>query len=438
MATPRTPAPPRARSRRRERGATLLVATVALAVLTALAVELAYETRVAVQVAANGRDELRAVYAAKGAVNLSRLVLKFQQQLDGMSVGAGAGGQGVGVRSDSATTAGLAQLGQAAPLIQAALASGGLGAGMPRIQVWKAVPVGNLLATALFPDDARPGSAPPPSFEAKLEDEASKVNAQLDGSATGGLLAGQLAAFLDLVGDHRWDFLFDREDANGIKITRNDLAIYLYDWVDQNKVTSGLTGNPDRPFEDAFGDENWYYDRGPDRYRTKNARFDSLDELYLVAGVSDAFMAAFRDQLTVYVRTDGKFTLSCDDPKSELRAARIMADVPNQPALLDPTFPDKLTKAVGEASWGCLRQLSATEFATILRALGVSVAPVYLDPKNVDQRGAFGTPPGVYRVRATGTAGAVTKTLDVIVTLDPKQGGGPPNDLGRILHWRED
>ena len=48
------------RPARRERGAALVVAMVALALLSALAVDLAYESRVRLQIAANGRDELRA------------------------------------------------------------------------------------------------------------------------------------------------------------------------------------------------------------------------------------------------------------------------------------------------------------------------------------------------------------------------------------------
>jgi general secretion pathway protein K len=400
-------APPSARARRADRGAALLVVTVALAVLTAFAVDLAYETRVGVQAAVNGRDELRALYEAKSAVAVARVVLSLQAQLD---------------RRTAAMTATPQLAGMA-----------------PRIQIWNVVPVGSGLAAMLFAGkgeaEGAPAGPPPGSFDAKLQDEAAKVNAQLDGGASTGLLAGQLAAWFDLVGDRKWDFLFDREDENGLKVSRNDLAIYLHDWVDDGSTTSGLTGNPAKPFEDAFGDENYPYDRGPDRYRTKNGRFDSLDELYLVAGVTDAFMAAFGDQLTVYVRRDGKFTIS-NDPEKIMRAARIMADPPNQPTLMDPSFPEKLQKAVADATWG-VRMLSASEFAGLLRALNVVLRSEY-QTQTADQRGAFGPPPGVYRIQATGTAGDVTKVVDAVVTFDPNQLGNRQSPLGRLLHWRED
>src|SRR3990172_5193125 len=81
---------PNRRARPRERGAALLLAIASIAVLTAVSVELAYETRVSLQLAANARDELRATYLARSAVSVSRLVLYFQHRLDTM---AGAASQ---------------------------------------------------------------------------------------------------------------------------------------------------------------------------------------------------------------------------------------------------------------------------------------------------------------------------------------------------------
>ena len=65
-------------SPREERGAALLVVVVAVAVLTALTAELAYSSQVRLQLAADARDELRATWLAKSAVQTSRLILAFQ------------------------------------------------------------------------------------------------------------------------------------------------------------------------------------------------------------------------------------------------------------------------------------------------------------------------------------------------------------------------
>ena len=117
---------------------------VAVALVTALAMDLAYQARVGLQIAANGRDELLALAQARGAVNLSRLVLHFQSQLDTQaSAAAGAAGQLGG-------------------------AGGGRAGAMPRIQVWKLVPVDSMLVSNLFPTGVRgtdpaPGPAPAPA-----------------------------------------------------------------------------------------------------------------------------------------------------------------------------------------------------------------------------------------------------------------------------------
>ena len=62
---------PTTAANRRQRGAALLVAITSIAILTAVSVDLAYNTRVSLQMAANARDELRATYLAKSAVSLS-------------------------------------------------------------------------------------------------------------------------------------------------------------------------------------------------------------------------------------------------------------------------------------------------------------------------------------------------------------------------------
>ncbi|HET9553526.1 MAG TPA: hypothetical protein VFP50_11205 [Anaeromyxobacteraceae bacterium] len=437
-----TARPTSERARRRERGAALLVVMVAVALVTALAVDLAYQARVSLQIAGNGRDELRAEAAARGAVALSRLVLHFQSQLDEASARTGA------------------MLGQVASPGAAGGQAGGLS--MPRPQIWKLVPVSSMLVSNLFgegggsapagapghaghPADAdgrRPGPAaeggPEATFEAVIDDEDRKVNVQLDALATGGLQGAQLEAFLQLVADRRWDFLFEREDEAGQRVSRTDLAIHLKDWVDADQVQSSITGVQDRPFEDGFGDENFAYDRGPDRYKAKNARFDSLDELYLVSGVSDAFMAAFGDRLTVYLSQNSQMNVNADDPQELLRNARIMADPKNQPLLSDPTFPERLQKAARELRLGGFLAMTPFQFASLLETLGVVVHPDYTQARNVDRRGAFTDRSRVFHVRGTGTVGRVQKSVEAVVTFDPDQARDDAGALGRLLHWHEE
>jgi general secretion pathway protein K len=390
---------PAAARRRPARGAALLVVIVSTAILTAIAVDLAYSTRVSLLTAANARDELKAEYLARGAVQLSRLVLKLQKQLD-----------------------------DAAPK----------GSGAIRVQVWNLVPISSALTDGIFGAGRGEGEEAAGAFAAKLEDEGRKVNAQLDGLAQGGLLGAQVAALLQLVADPRWDPLFDREDANGQRVTRPDLAIFLHDWTDEDSVGSALSANPERPFEDGFGDENQPYSRGPDPYKVKNGRFDSLEELYLVAGIDDAFMEAFGSQLTVFLNKNGRINVNTLDPDELVRNARVMGVTAQQVRFADPLFARDLRKAVSEARMGGLLSITPLQFAQIVQSFGVQVDPVYLQQNSADQRGAFTDRSLVYRIRATGAAGAVERKVDAVVTFDPLQTGQEPADTGRLLHWREE
>jgi general secretion pathway protein K len=423
-----------ARRHRHDRGAALLVAITAIAILTAIGVDLAYNARVELQIAADGRDELRANCLARSAVGLSRLVLHFQHQLD--------------------------QAGSLPLPIQ--------GASLPQISIrlWEALPVDSSTVALLLAGEPERGREPAPrparapadreagglfagaqqatlgdyegGFRAVVDDEDRKINLpQLAGIGSGP--SAQLLRFLELTRDHRWDFLFDREDESGNRFSRKDVAIAIKDWVDEDEVTSALSANPAMPFEPAFGDENAIYDRGPDRYRAKNARFDSLDELFLVGGVSDALMSAFGDRLTVYPDVNAPIDVNTADPGEMMINVLAMAQPPGlpQPVMLDPNFPQKLQAALQLIRPVPFLSISVHQFAQVLTALGVVLQPVYLQALNTDARGAFGSRASTFRIHAIGSAGGVSKVLDVIVTFDSR--AGPlASDLGRVLHWREE
>jgi len=405
---------------RHERGAALLLVLLVVAVVTVLAMELAYDTRISLQIAANARDELRASYQARGAVALSRLVLHFQQRLDQ------AGGAASQFLAGAAASAG----GQAASAIPQGAFS---------FRLWEAIPIDSTaIGLLLGTRDAKARTGSDGSFQAIIEDEDRKVNvSQLAGLST--VSGAQLQRFLIAVRDPRYDVLFDREDEVGNRLTRRDVAVALRDWVDEDATTSVIGLKPASPFENGFGDENQYYDRGEDRYRAKNSRFDSLDELYLVAGVGDAFMAAFGDHLTVYPDVNATTNINTSDPEQVLVNALLMSDPPGvpQPPLLDPAFPQKLDMALRLARPLPFMTITVQQFATVLQALGVKLQAIFLQAQNTDTRSPFGNTSSTFTIRATGKAGGVEKTIDAVVTMDDRA-GQLQGDLGRLLHWRED
>jgi general secretion pathway protein K len=428
-------------TRRPERGAALLLVLMVVAIVTVLATELAYDTRVSLQIAANARDELRASYQARGAVALSRLVLHFQARLDQAGGAASQFVAGASAAVGGQATSPVPQgsfsfrLWDAIPIDSTAmgllLGSGGTGAGKGAPPGAKAGPPG--AGTALAPRGPSDES-----FQAIIDDEDRKVNvSQLAGLST--VSGAQLQRFLLAVRDPQYDVLFDQEDELGNRLSRRDVAVALRDWVDEDPTTSVVGINPGSPFENGFGDENQYYDRGDDRYRAKNARFDSLDELYLVAGIGDAFMAAFGDHLTVYPDVNAPTNINTSDPEQVLVNALLMSDPPGvpQPPLIDPAFTQKLDLALRLARPLPFMTITVQQFATVLQALGIRVQPIFLQAQNTDTRSPFGNTSSTFNIRATGRAGNVEKTIEAVVTMDARA-GKLQADLGRLLHWRED
>ena len=160
----------------------------------------------------------------------------------------------------------------------------------------------------------------------------------------------------------------------------------------------------------------------------------------MVAGVTDAFMAAFGDKLTVYLDKSATINVNTTDPVQLLVNALVMSDpqgVP-QPALMDPAFLGKL-----QATLALLRPLpflsiTPQQFAGALAALGLKILPIFTQASTGGQQNPFGDRSTTFHIRATGTAGDVRKTIDAIVTFDSRRAEGLAQDQGRLLHWREE
>jgi len=432
-----------------QRGAALLLAVVAVAVLTALSVDLAYETQVRLRIAGNARDELRAEALAKSAVNLSRLVLAFQAQLD---------------QASSLPPA----------LAAAATGSASPQASLPHLQLFSLVPVSSALTQALFSDEGagekasnvagaqeRDPRVPAASygdfeggFQATIEDEGQKINAQLDSRFTSGVLSAQVEALLRLTCASKWDPLFDRSDSYGQRYSRSDLLVYLRDWVVNDPGASVLNVSfpagscsflvPQKPFETGFSDKNFPYQHGPDRYFAKGARLDSVDELSMVAGVSDVFMAAFGKDLTVYLPIEAPMNVNADDLPHQLLLAQAMADPAALAQLSDPKFQEAFHKALSNIRMGGFITITPAQFAEILQQLKVPLRP---DLANILAR-AYTDRAVVFRIRALGVAGDVTQEAEAVVSYDPRLSSGSASpaavaasnrlNLGRLIRWREE
>ncbi len=458
---------------RKQRGIAMLLVLVGIAVLALVANEVRYNSVIELRLATNQRDELRAHYLAKSGVNLSRLMLRFQKQVDAIKIpnlggllqGLGGAGGLAGLLGGGAGGAGaLAGLlgggaGGAGGLAGMLGGAGGAAPSSMSIQLWRMAKVDCHMLAAMVPeedpkksgiaatkadkkfkfDEENPDLAKAQTtrrfgtftgcFDSVITDEEERINLnKLDAPA----LTSQvlLAQMMTTLSDKKYEFLFDKEDSNRIKVTPTDIIVGMRDWVDEDEMGTQLNfKGQGEPFMAGYSDENSDYSRYDVRYRTKNAHFDSLDELYMVHGVNDKFMAAFKDKLTVYPDINSRPNINTDDPMLLELAIRSIADPARiDPRLSDPLFIDTLIQKIRAARVFALFGMSATDFANIVAAAGVSVNPMITN--NVQNQRFIGDKSTTYRVSVTGQAGDVTRTITTVIRLD--------DGLGRLVYWREE
>ncbi len=430
----------------------MIIAVVAIAVLAVVATEFAYNSRVDLQLAANQRDDLRAYYLARSGIGLSRLLLRFQKQLDGMQMPNPFGGGGLpGFPAGGGITGPRPGQPSGTPA----------GGGGMTLQLWRMARVDCYMlrqmvrqptpadlgtvrrtstarADADFPDAF--GKPAPRSFggfdgcfQATIGDEEEKLNLNKLDASQNLILVQRL---VDMLTDKRFEFLFEREDSNKVKVSALDVLIAIRDWIDEDQVQStlnlaslNLTGVGD-PFVRGFADENSQYDKYSPRYKAKNARLDSLDELYLVHGVNDRFMAAFRDRFTVYPDVNAKLNINTDDPLMLQMAILSVADPSHpDPRLRDPVFVDALIQRIRSARLMAFLGMSVLDFISVIESSGIPVNPLIRN--NVQNNTAVSDKTSTYSIKSIGEAGSVQKTITAVVRMDDQ-------GLGRLVYWREE
>ena len=430
------------------RGVALILVLVTIAILTSIGVDFSYSSRVSLKLAENLRDETRAEYLARSAVNLSRLLLHFQKQVDqlGGQIGAMLGGAagGAPARPTAPIPGGLAGQQGAPP------ASNNLG-----IRLWQVLPIdsnafgallsGNIAGLEAAKADAA-ANAPPRtreprpvthafgafdgSFHARIADENSRINVQaLDNVGNAPLAV--LTQLRAMTADPKYDFIFDEEDANRDRVRRDDVILAMKDWIDIDETATALDpGNPQRPFVNGFSDENAAYSRYDPRYQAKNGRFDSLEELFMVRGVNDRYMAAFGDRLTIWPDINSKLNINTDDPQQMLTNILIAAATPNDPALRDPRLLQTILQEIQLRKMFSFFGMSAQDFVAILQANGIRLRPEIDARQGGNPTNLFGSTSDTFRITATGRVGRIEKQLTTVVRYD--------DALGKMLYWKED
>jgi general secretion pathway protein K len=458
--------------RNKQRGVALLLVLTWIALMVALVGEFTYGTNVDVAQAANARDELRAHYLARSSVNLSRLLIKIQKQfvdpvmgqaqqmLSAAMGGAnkGAGGAGGGA---SAAPGGLGfslrVTDYAGPLMGFFSGSKDEVAGLGGLI---GLDTGSIKGLGL-----KSGH-----FDAEITYEDGKIDINCGSAGVIANAAKQKKLFtllMALMSSRRFDRLFSEADSSGQFATRADVARAIIDWADSDESGFSPDGNPG-------SGEDYRYDARTDRYRAHNSSFDTIEELKMVRGVSDAFMEAFQSYLTVYAGSAAsgadqacKVNLQAISNKNGGDCTPLLMGVIRAAAQPDPTKPPADPTVLDDtrlypiASVLCDRASAAgfDNLNTILQimqnpALAVppddpryrvfqGMRPITLSAADL-QKVAFTGSPRVYRIVAVGEAGKVKKKITAIVdstrvlsfptTLNPTA----EQAAGVLEYWREE
>jgi len=309
----------RRKLRAKERGAALIMVLGSLTILAVMLAE--YQDQMSTEFASalSDRDALKAEYAARSAINLSRLLIASEP-----TVRAAAG------------------------LLMAAMGGGKA----PQIPVWAFAPQmlgafndaeGAAAFKGLANLDITQGEGlglDGAGFEVKIVDEDAKIGLNNAGRSSFGArdVGRQL---LGLIGGPQYDPLFERRSDSGEYANRQDVCAALIDWVDANQDLENCDPNAQGSMSSPA--ENSYYRNLPDPYSRKNAAFDSLEELHLVEGVGDDFWATFIDpdpsdpaERPVSVWSSGKININTTNPRTLLSYICAHA-VPGTPLCNDPT-----------------------------------------------------------------------------------------------------
>ena len=255
-----------------QRGVALLMVLAALAIMIPFTATFNYDAKVDFQSSVNTSDKVKARNMQRGALRLSVLMFELQRMVFNQKQFR----QFVGGQMD---------ITQIAPYLMSIFGSKD-----------GAQAIGDFVGmdTSALGDLSLDGGG----FEVRVEAESGRINVNClhKADSKGSKLQSQTATMLgQLMAPSLYDPLFEEEKSDEQVYRRTDILSGIVDYVDDNRTSFDSVR-----LETGSAQERYRYTELYDPYQARNARLDSLEELQLVAGVDDDWMAAFGDDLTVY------------------------------------------------------------------------------------------------------------------------------------------
>ncbi len=374
-------------------GIALVVVMTTVMILTVVVSDLAYTSRVRFLVTAHRQEERQAFWLANSGIQLYRLILAANMELassleqfadylpfppgDALwqmvpSINTGlltmllANEGGVDLEDSSQEDKDrFQQTGQVSDdLRQQALEEGG---GLFSERSWLDLP-GDMSAEVAAED-----------CRINVNLLASSDGTDLENSPTFQLLLGRMS------GEDNDKWLRDRN------LDARELISNLADWVDADTLRSGSRGG----YEDSL-----YQDEDPP-YLSKNAPFDTQDEIRLVDGWTDEVYDRFGGQFTIY--GNGKINIGCGD--DQIHWAILKSSYVNGGTLRDNQVNDIIDQIHDQEL--VIGFSKPKDYVDFLTSLGLQVDNELLNHLS-DQSLTF-------RIVSTGMVGNSTATIEEVV-----------------------
>jgi len=386
--------------KREQRGVALIMVLVAVAVLAIFATDFIRITQVHALGTINVKNELKAEYLARSAVNLSRLLLAVQ-----------------GVVSQEMKRFRM----RPPPLWQFAdyfVLSFNDPAALEM--------VGSVIGTPMEGTEGfgQLGG----DIQVAIVDEESKINLNM---ATMGPIWQQLVAreLGALFQPPVYDPLFEESDTEEGRMTREDIIAAIIDYADTDEVVYGTTGFP----------EANAYETDDGAAEMKNAAYDTIEELHLVKGIDDDFWAAFVDPepdhpqaRSITVWGSGKINVNTADP---MVLYSVLCSLSTNP--VETCSPENLQNIFSLIQYMVdVRSLLGVPFANtgrFIQNVGSGIQDIPGINMNRDDVNKYLTVDSqVFSIYATASAGKSKKRIWAVVDT---RGANSMNG-GTVLYWK--
>ena len=258
------------------RGVAILLVMTYIIVMSATVVSSFMNSQVSFMISSNVRDDLKAYYKAKSALNLGRLMLTYQYELEEDEF------------FSQRIKRSKFQMYSIMDILMKPFKTGIISVDVPGAN--HTIASYDLQSAGV--DAMRDETG---DYNVKVVPEAGRLNIN---KFSTGANQNELYDFCMMMAGSQYNELFDLSTGDEVKMSRMELLAALIDWVDPDSEKTYISDQC--TLEDSGGDEANLYNDMRKKYKVKNAKFTTLDELYEVAGFGDDLMEAFGETLTVY------------------------------------------------------------------------------------------------------------------------------------------